>query len=208
LFLLMNSNDILNQLTLESEMVAIALLGLAILLILVVNRKRLQVRLREWRIQRSLRKIGCEQLRNLVCSDGLDGYVNIDRLALLQDAILVITYKPYGGNIYCAERISEWTQVVDQKSFKFDNPLFELENQLTSLRLLVDNTPLRGYLFFNHSAEFPKGHPDSVLHPGNIPESFVNADPTTIKPEIRASWEQLKSQQNKASDPDGARVKT
>ena len=124
----MDVNQIMNRLDLQSEIVAYAIILIAILLILYLNRKRLIVRFHEWRIQHCLNKIGTEQIRDLVCPDGLEGHYNIDRLALTRDAILVISYKPYIGNIYCAERISEWTQVIGQKSFKFENPLFELEN--------------------------------------------------------------------------------
>jgi hypothetical protein len=204
----MNLNDLLKQLRLESEATALAIVALAILVVLLMNRKRLLIRYREWRIQRNLDQIGCEQIRNLVCSDGLEGHYNIDRLALVQDAILLISHKPYGGYIYGAERISEWTQVVGQKSFKFENPIFELENQLTALRLLTGKALLKGYLFFNYSAEFPKGHPDMVLHPENLPDSFVNVDPAAIKSEIRAAWELAKAHQKQLSDDDQVSVKT
>ena len=204
----MNLNDLSNQLRLDSEATAFAIVALAVLVVLLVNRKRLLVRFREWCIQRSLDQIGCEQIRDLVCSDGLEGHYNIDRLALVQDPILLISYKPYGGNIYCAERISEWTQVVGQKSFKFENPIFELENQLTALKLLTGAAPLKGYLFFNYSAEFPKGHPDMVLHPANLPDRFVNVDPGTVKTEIRTAWELAKAHQKQVSTHDQVSVKT
>ncbi len=204
----MNPDEIIKQLKLESDLVAIAIVGLAIVLFLLVNRKRLLVRIREWRIQRSLKQIGGGQIRNLFCSDGLDGYFKLDRLALTPDAIVLISYKLFGGNIYCAEHISEWTQLVGQKSYQFENPLFELENQLTALRLLTGNAPLEGYLFFNNSAEFPKGHPDRVLHPGNIPERFNASNCENVKPEITAVWELLKAHQQQVSPADQASVKT
>lgn len=78
----MNPDEIIKQLQLESDLVAIAIVGLAIVLVLLVNRKRLLARIREWRIQRSLKQIGGDQIRNLFCSDGLDGYFKLDRLAL------------------------------------------------------------------------------------------------------------------------------
>lgn len=198
----------IKELNLESDFIAIAIVALAVVLFLFVNRKRIRVRIGEWRIQRCLKRIGSEQIRNLICADGLDGYYRIDRLALTRDAILLISYKPYGGNIYCAERISEWTQVVGQKSFKFENPLFELENQMTSLRLLTDNAPLRGYLFFNHSALFPKGHPESVLNPENIPERFLAENCEPINPDIQAAWNLLKTHQTEFSAANRVSVKT
>lgn len=198
----------ISQLKIEPAAMVLVTAGLAIILILLVNRKRIQLRLREWRIQRCLQQIGCAQIRNLICPDGLDGYYAIDRLALVQDAILLIAYKPYGGNIYCAERIAEWTQVIGQKSFKFENPLFELDNQLTALKLLSGGVPIQGYLFFNHSAEFPKGHPEMVLHPDNIPERFLGAHCDRVNPQIQAAWELLKAQHKKPSANIPASVKT
>lgn len=204
----MDPEEIISQLKMDPAAIALVAAGLVILLILLVNRKRLQLRLREWRIQRSLQQIGCEQIRSLICPDGLDGYYTIDRLALVRDAILLIAYKPYGGNIYCAERIAEWTQVVGQKSFKFENPLFELDNQLTALKLLSGGVPIQGFLFFNHSAEFPKGHPEVVLHPDNIPDRFLGAHCNPVNPQIQAAWELLKAQYKKPSADNPARVKT
>jgi hypothetical protein len=204
----MDLNQILSRVDLRSEIIVIGLVILAILLILFVNRKRLLERFREWRVQRCLGRIGSEQIRNLVCADGIDGYYNIDRIALTRDAILVISYRPYGGNIYCAERISEWTQVIGQKSFKFENPLFELENQLTALRLLIGNAPLRGFLFFNRKAVFPKGHPDSVISPDNLPDHFLSAGGDPVSAEIRNAWEILKSHQRDASATGQVGVKT
>jgi len=204
----MDLEAIIKKLNLESEIIAIAVVALAVVLFLFVNRKRIRVRIGEWRIQRCLKRIGSEQIRNLVCADGLDGYYRINRLALTRDAILLISYKPFGGNIYCAERISEWTQVVGQKSFKFANPLFELENQMTSLRLLTDNAPLHGYLFFNQSALFPKGHPESILNPETVPERFLAENCEPINPEIQAAWNLLKTHQTEFSAAERISVKT
>jgi len=204
----MDFTELLQQLDLESDAIAISMIALALVSIVFLNRKRLLVRLREWRIQRSLSRIGCEQIRNLSCADGLDGYYKIDRLALTRDAILIISYKPYVGNIYCAERISEWTQVIEQKSFKFANPLFELENQITALRLIIGNVSLHGYLFFNQSALFPKGHPASVLSSNTIPEQFLAENCEPVNPEIRHAWELLKTHQNETSADDRISVKT
>jgi hypothetical protein len=191
----MEFKESMERLNFQSEIVALAIIGVAVLLILYLNRNRLQLRLREWRLQRCLKRIGCEQIRNLVCADGLDGFYTIDRLALVGDAILLISYKAHVGNIYCAEKISEWTQVIGRKSFKFDNPLFEIENQLIALKAIVGNAPLRGYLFFGQGAMFPKGHPDSVLQPDTVPENFLRGHIDAVAPDVRAAWARLQAQQ-------------
>lgn len=204
----MDLETLLIKLNLRSEFVAIVLLAFALVLVLVVNRRRIQSWFREWRIQRCLNRIGSAQIRDLVCADGLEGYYKIDRLALTRDAILLISYKPYGGNIYCAERISEWTQLIGQKSFKFENPLFELENQITALRLLIGDAPLQGYLFFNNSALFPKGHPDAVLNPETIPAEFMAEHCEHPNAKIKAAWELLKTHQHETPGTSEISVKT
>ena len=204
----MDINEFVDQLSLQSDVVAISIVGVALSLILFLNRKRLLVGLREWRIQRCLGRIGCEQIRDLVCDDGLEGQYVIDRLVLTPRAILVISYKPFVGNIYCAEKISEWTQVVGRQSFKFENPLFELENQLTALRLLVGSAPLEANLFFNNSAEFPKGHPQAVLYPEIIPDEFLSPDCDKLLPDVRAAWDLLRMHREGAAQNSGIGVKT
>lgn len=174
----------------NQQLIMISVLLLVVLLILL-NWKNLRRAWMGWRTHRCLNSIGIKQRRNIVCSDGLDGEFILDRLVMLPNALLLISFKRYSGNIYCSERISEWTQVIEQKSYKFENPLFDLNHQLTTLRQLVPDVAIMGYLFFDHSAHFPKGHPDSVLHPHNIPEEFLRANCTEPGPAILKSWEVL-----------------
>ena len=198
----------MNQFNLQSEIVALAIITIAILLVLHLNRKSLQLRFSEWRVQRCLNQIGSEQIRDITCPDGLEDSYSIDRLALTRDAVLVIAYKPYVGNIYCAEKIAEWTQVIGQKSFKFENPLFEIDNQITALKLLLGDAPLKGYLLFSNGAVFPKGHPESVLQPDRIPRHLQRDQCQDVKADVRAVWDHLKWRQaNAQSDLEGG-VKT
>ncbi len=191
-----------------SGAIALAILLVGMALILYLNRAPLLLRWRDWRLQRSLDRIGCEQIRRLACDDGLDGTHEIDRLALVDDAILIVSYKPYRGNIYCAEQIDQWTQVIGQKSFKFANPLFELENQIASLRLLVGNAPVRGFLYFGQGAVFPKGHPEAVLYPDNMPASLLAANCTSPRKDVATAWALLKAHRDGAPTADRIGAKT
>ena len=115
----MDVAELIDQLDMRSGAVAIAITAIAILLILRLNRHHLQTAYREWRMQRYLKRIGVEQIRDLVFPDGLDGFYRIDRLALTPDAILLIAYKPFVGNIYCAERIAERTSLTFKSLYFF-----------------------------------------------------------------------------------------
>ncbi len=204
----MNPGEIISQLETKPALVALLAIGFFVVLILLFSHKPLRRGIAEWRIQRCLGKIGCDQIRNLRCPDGLDGFYSLDRIALVQDAILLIVYKPYGGNIYCADRIAEWTQIIGQKSFKFENPLFDLEHQLTALRSLSGGMPVQGFLFFSHSATFPKGHPEVILERDNIPDRFLRANCEPVNPQVRAAWDLLKAQRKQHLASHRASVKT
>ncbi len=162
-----------------------------IVLLALLNWKNIRRFWLEWRTQRCLNQIGIKQHRNIICPDGLDGEFILDCLVMLPDTILLISTKRYPGNIYCAERISEWTQVIEQKSYKFENPLFDLENQLTALRHMIPNVHVTGYLFFDHTARFPKGHPDRVLIPDSIPDEFLQTSYAEPDLAILTAWESL-----------------
>ncbi len=169
----------------------VSILVLLIIFILIINWRNLRSQWFEWRTRRCLNQIGIKQLKNVICADGLDGNFKIDRLVMLHNSILLIAFKPYSGNIYCAEGIPEWTQLIDQKSYKFSNPLYELENQVVAIQNLVPKVTVRGMLFFDHSATFPRGHPDTVMHPGNIPEFFLRSDCPEPQLDIMQSWKTL-----------------
>ena len=165
---------------------------LAFFTIALINTKKLQLFAMTWRMQRLLNAIGIKQKYGLIFPDGLDGTFKVDRLILLRDSILIISLKQYCGNIYCAEKISEWTQVLGQKSHKFHNPLFDLDHQITALRAIVPGITIRGAIFFDHTAEFPKGHPAGVLHRNNIPEHYYSqCDISETAYPVLKAWEAL-----------------
>ena len=149
-------------------------------------------------MQRCLNQIGVEQIRDLVCPDGLDGHYKIDRLALTRDAILVIAYKPYVGNIYCAERIAEWTQVIGRKvsslktrclNWKTSSPRSNCAGQRTVAGLPVLQSQRR----------IPQG-PSRVGAATRQHPRAVSARPDQpVKQEVRAAWEHLKWQQPNAA---------
>ena len=204
----MTSDNLSIQNWMTDQNIIMFLILLSIVLIVLFNWKKTRRTWLEWRTRRCLDGIGIKQQRNVVCSDGLDGEYVLDRLVMLPKAILLITFKPYSGNIYCSERISDWTQVIAQKSYKFENPLFELENQLTALRSQMPKILFRGLLFFDHNAHFPKGHPDSILQPGSIPEEYLRdncAEPDQI---IVDAWEMFNTMPAERTSSRQLRLKT
>ncbi|MFT5664691.1 MAG: hypothetical protein ACI9JR_002094 [Gammaproteobacteria bacterium] len=177
---------------LSSGLLPLVFTLLAIAVISLINGDNLRQILMAWRTRRLLDGIGIKQKHNMIYSDGLDGSFKVDRLVLLKDSILLISQKPYAGNIYCAEQIAEWTQVVDRKSYKFLNPLFDLDNQVTALQSFVPEIKIDGALLFDHNAGFPKGHPAEVLHRHNIPEHYFSSlEATELVLPLQKAWDAL-----------------
>jgi hypothetical protein len=204
------NNETFKELTwLYSGLLPLVITLLAITIIALINVKKLRLIIMSWRKRQLLNAIGIKQQHNLSYYDGLDSSFKVDRLILLKDSILLMSFKQYGGNIYCAEKIAEWTQVVDNKSYQFHNPLFELKNQINALKTVVPGITIKGALFFDHTAAFPKGHPSSVLHQGNIPAYFLTrlevAD--AAYPVLKA-WETLVELSQSSDTNDQLRLNT
>jgi len=187
----MNFESYLNQDWTNNVVVPVTLTLLAIATILAINWGKIRARWLEWHSHRGLDKIGIKQIKSAICADGLDGKFEIDRLVMLHDSILVIAFRPYSGNIYCAESIPEWTQLLDQKSYKFKNPLFELGNQVSAIQNYLPGVSIRGVLIFDYSASFPKGRPERVMRLDNIPESLLRANCPEPRPEVLKGWDAL-----------------
>lgn len=175
------------------DYLAIIVFLLGLLTVVYLNRKRI---IKAWlnvKTRYCINHLGLEQISNIKCPDGLGHYFKIDRLLLRHDGLSLLVYKKYPGKIFCADHIDEWTQMLGQKSFPFKNPLFELDYQIKAVSACFPNIPINGYLFFDHEAEFPKGHPQRVIHPQQIPEELNRTNRHEIDPLIMETWRTFKS---------------
>ena len=98
----MNIEYYLDQVWASEFALPVALASAVFIMILIINWRKLRHHWLEWSTRRCLNRIGIKQMKNFVCFDGLDGSFKIDRLVMLHDSILLIAFKPYSGNIYCA----------------------------------------------------------------------------------------------------------
>jgi len=185
-----NISQILNQ-PVEHYVLPLGLLIL-VLVFVVVKRKSL---VHDWlnlKTRRRLKRLGYAQISKLQCPDGLGHHFVIDRLILRHDGITVLMFKKYPGKIFCADDIDDWTQMIGHKSYRFINPLYDLECQIKSVSECIPEVPVNGYLFFDRQATFPKGHPDRVIHLNNIPESLERNKQHKVNALVRSAWEKLK----------------
>lgn len=169
----------------------LALVFLTLVLIVFLNRKKIRAGWLNLKTRRRLKHLGVKQISNFKCPDGLGHYYVIDRLILRPDGISLLLLKCYPGKIFCADKIDHWTQMLGQKSYRFTNPLYDLECQVKAVSACIPGVPVDGYLFFDHLSEFPKGHPDRVLHLKNIPQQLSRHKKDEVGASVMAGWKKL-----------------
>lgn len=190
----MTIDDILQSVRLETDqylyLIVLALLLLAIVLFL--SRKSIKQSLLNRKTRRCLNKLGLKQMSNIRFPDGLGHYFIIDRLLLRHDGISLVMLKRYPGSIYCADNIDEWSQLLRGKSYYFKNPLVDLEYQVNIVSACIPGVPVNGFLFFDHQAYFPKGHPDRVIQLDSLPPSLIRDKKVKAQAAVESAWEKLR----------------
>ena len=114
-------------------------------------------------------------------------------MLLRPDGISLLVTKQYPGRIFCSDNIDDWTQMLGGKSYRFKNPLFELDYQIKAVADCVPGVPIDGYLFFDYQTEFPKGHPPRVIHPYCIPETLKRNKRQPVENNVMLGWAKLKA---------------
>lgn len=161
---------------------------LALLLAVFLGRKKICDAWVSARSMRGLARLGYKQMSNIQFEDGLGGTLNIDRLVMRCDGISLILCMRYPGSIFCAENIDEWTQMFNGKSYRFSNPLVDLDYQVKAISVLVPEIHVDGYLFFGHDAEFPKGKPERVFGLDGVPIELQRDKKVAVDDKVEKAW--------------------
>jgi hypothetical protein len=189
----MNMDNFYQSDWLRSLLPPAIIVAIAAIVIIRLNLALIKQSYREWRTTRLIDRIGLDQIKHWRCYDGLGGQFSIDRMILMNNCIVAINFKPFIGHIYGSESIEEWTQAIDQKSYKFGNPLLELENQTNAIKSVTGDVIITGYLFFGHQAYFPKGKPDSVFTPFDIPPFLSKSLESGAPKKLLEAWGTIKN---------------
>jgi len=166
---------------------------IAIFFIIYLNRIRIKQSWLLFRTEYCLNNLGLEQISNIQFPDGLGHHFTIDRILLRHNGITLLVYKKYQGRIFCASNIDEWTQMLGQKSYTFKNPLFELDYQVKAISAFLPDIHIDGFLFFDHTAAFPKGHPEQVMHPRLIPLELQLNNRHQVETKVMSAWKKMQS---------------
>lgn len=121
-----------------------------------------------------------KEIKHIIIPDGIGGLLEIEHLILLDQGLFLIETYPMAGNLYGAETIDLWTQIVDGRSYKFNNPLRRLRTSRQAIKSLAPDIPVFCRVIFNSESVFPKGKPSEV----SVLESLAE-DMLTVKNEKR-----------------------
>ncbi len=139
--------------------------GLSIVLILIIwllYRRFVRKSYSQIQIEQVLKPYKQDELKNVILPDGLGGLLEIEKIFLLEQGILILRDYPISGHLFGAEKIEQWTQIVDGRSYKFTNPLHHLENARQAIRSLIPKMPVFCHVVFTADSNFPKGKPAAV----------------------------------------------
>ena len=189
--------DILQQATelsfqYEAEFITWGPVIVLLTLALMLSYLPLKNWIKEQNINRNVRRIGVEVIRNIALPDGMDGKVSIENIVLTAGGIYILPIKRYCGIIFAADNIETWTQVIGKRSYKFPNPLTELDAYVMAVRNLIPNITVEGRILVTSDATFPKGKPDRVIPVSTITEVLA-VDKGEVSTQLRDAWDKLKA---------------
>ncbi|MFW5427148.1 MAG: nuclease-related domain-containing protein [Methylophagaceae bacterium] len=145
------------------------------------------------RIDLALKPYSQADLQSVVFPDGVGGLIDIERLVLLKQGILVIETYPISGHLFGADKIEKWTQMLNGKSFKFINPLYRIQMLRQAIQVIAPSTPIFYRVIFTaKDSSFPKGKPADVstlLTLDNDLEALKKAPVMTEKQ--RSNWDRV-----------------
>jgi len=135
-------------------------------------------------------------LRDFTCADGVNGFIHIDYMLLTPSGLWVLTEQDFPGNIFGGANIEQWTQVVQNKSYKFQNPLPYNRECAQAIRNFDPEMHVHHLTVFTSAGTFPKGIPEKVsltnkLRQDIAPHATKENPPT--KDQI-SRWHTLKQQ--------------
>jgi len=111
-------------------------------------------------------------LMNHVTLQMEDGTTQVDHILVSRFGVFVIETKDYKGWIFANAKQANWTQVLFNWRFKFQNPIFQNKRHVRAVRDLLDFLPasaIKSVVVFTGEAEFMTEVPQGVFSlPGVI----------------------------------------
>ena len=168
-----------------------------------------------------LRQLSVESMHDVVIENDVEDYIHIDHLLLLPNGIYVMQTMNFPGTIFAGESIDLWTQVLGKRSFKFPNPLSQLDDIAGSIKAIADTKYVSTWLVFSDECRFPKGKPERVSTVRELKNDLAGLIEGQVSPALNQSWQRLREATrgpekihgnklfaNKGGNPNAGRLKT
>jgi len=173
----------------EDTLLYIGLFATVVLVVLVIYFKRNYDK--KHQVAHTLKTYSQIEVNNILIPDGVGGVIEIEQLLLLEQGLLLIETNPISGVIFAADKMENWSQVSDGRSYKFVNPLYRLQLAQQAIQDLVPKTPVFCRLIFvAEDALFPKGKPEKV---STINSLAVDLEPLNskiiISQQVHSAWQ-------------------
>lgn len=153
-----------------------------------------------------IESLGVKYLHNAVFPDGIDGLVFIDYLILAPSGFIVLDVNHIEGLLFGGETVDQWSQVVNNKTYKFNNPLYANQQKCQAIIWNIEqhagneNKPdwqnhqhIHGWVTFTNAGNFPKGIPSQVSMIDELKQNLgeLITSNQTVSSELNEMWDQL-----------------
>ncbi len=166
--------------------------ALLLLLALWLSWPMLRQAYNRWRMERNIASSGVEKLRDVMLDDGMGGQTYFEWLLLTPTDIRVLFTSSRYGIIFAGERMDAWAQVIGKRTIRFNNPLYTLEDSVSTLRYHLPNLTIEGNILFTGNCSFPKGRPAQVLMAGELAGQQDESASHAVQPVLEQAWDKLK----------------
>ena len=170
--------------------VTLAVALVLILLLLISLIPTIRDFFKERKINKSIQRLGCQHIKQAILPDGIGGSIFLDYIILSQNSIILVILKKFRGTIFCAENIEFWTQLINNKSYKFPNTLQQLDSDISTVSSIVKNVDVSGLVVFSSDCSFPKGKPEQVKSISELKRADI--DKQLHSENLLKAWYKLK----------------
>lgn len=145
-------------------------------------------------LQKKIQAVAADALHQVVIPDGMDGAVYLENLLLTPDGLLVLPVHRYQGVVFAADGIDNWTQVLGKRTYKFTNPLPQLESEVLAVTDYASGIPVEGRVVFTKGVEFPKGRPGKLISVAELEKMGEDNRQREVPSAYWQAWKALKQQ--------------
>ena len=121
----------------------------------------------------------------------MDGKIQIERVFLTAKGIFALSSNFLTGNIFGDDRIDTWAQVIEQRTYRFPNPLYNFEHTLAALKHHFNDLPVYGKILFVGECTFPTGQPTGALLIDDLEKHQYKTDKDAINEHSKELWDKF-----------------